>query len=514
MDDITTIQPFKMTPLAIRSETSGELYKLSGEMVVGREVECDIQLASLQISRYHAKIVVSANGVFVEDLHSSNGTFVNGRKVGRRTALSIGDRLAFDDLVFRVTTQRSGDADETKVVAPGSLSRQNIDDINSIASDKLRPAAEDPAELERARAAMIARQKSKPQNDVPTHTPKSATDQSVDKGVDKSVDQGAKSEPRIKPIPADKAHKVHEIPDMEAFLKFAGSGLKPQEPLSKKEANPFGLSNSNPVNPSSNASQSQPENTPPVSGEGAKPRPLEPESREYVGKAPQQNDETRPITPEESAELLRQAQALKARKAVDERARAPASAPNRQSSPAHRSPTPAPSRAVPQPPSRKPSPEEEDKTSYVSLSTMDRYVETNARGDELQDTGSGPRIVAMTAPIRGKVFQLVSDEDVQCWTIGRDDNADVCIRDKAVSREHAWITKLDAFYQLTVNDEASEILVNGVTAAEANLRHGDRLQFGAMELVFRLDVKTTSMPGLGEGKKGFLSAIKRLFSRS
>lgn len=501
MDDITTIQPFKITPLAIRSETSGELYKLSGEMVVGREVECDIQLASLQISRYHAKIVVSANGVFVEDLHSSNGTFVNGRKVGRRTALAVGDRLAFDDLVFRVTTQRSGDADETKIVAPGALSRQNIDDINNIAADKLRPAKEDPAELERARAAMNARQASKLQSDNPLNAPKNGPE------------QGGAPASKIQPIPSDKAHKVHEIPDMEAFLKFAGSGLKPQEPLSKKDANPFGLANSKPVAPRSNASPSQP--NPAMQEKSSKSLPLEQEARETPKGSQQRDDATRPITPEESAELMRQAQALKARKAAEERGAvsAPAARQAQVAPPsAPRSPTPPSSRAVPPPP-YSPNVEEDDKTSYVSLSTMDRYVETNARGNELKDTGSGPRIVAMTAPIRGKVFQLVSDEDVQCWTIGRDDSADVCIRDKAVSREHAWITKLDAFYQLTVNDEASEILVNGLTAVEANLRHGDRLQFGAMELVFRLDVKTASMPSVGNEKGGVFSALKRLFSR-
>lgn len=500
MDDLTTIQPFKITPLALRSETSGEMYKLSGEMVVGREVECDIQLASLQISRYHAKIVVSANGVFVEDLHSSNGTFVNGRKVGRRTPLSVGDRLAFDDLVFRVTTQSSGNADETKIVSPGSLSQQHIEDINSIAADKLRPAAQDPEELARARALMEARQASKPQESSRPQAPVSA--------AQSSSPQGSVPELKIKPIPQDKAHKVHEIPDMEEFLKFAGSGLKPQQPLSKKEANPFGLSNSHPVKKEGNEARgsggrpSQP-SMPPEGNTAAPPQNPKP--------APE-DDVTRPITPEESAELLRQAQAMKARKAAEDRVNAAA----------HRQPTPPPapspqmSQGVPESkmPAFETNFEEDDKTSYVSLSTMDRYVATNSRGDELKDAGSGPRIVAMTAPIRGKIFQLVSDEDVQCWTIGRDDTADVCIRDKAVSREHAWITKLDAFYQLTVNDEASEILVNGVTAVEANLRHGDRLQFGAMELVFRLDVKTASMPAIGDQKGGVFSAIKRLFSRS
>lgn len=76
-------------------------FPLSGTLVFGRSRECDISLSVAHLSRRHAKITVTHDGLSVEDLDSSNGTFVNGKKI-RSALLKDGDELNFDTLCFRV----------------------------------------------------------------------------------------------------------------------------------------------------------------------------------------------------------------------------------------------------------------------------------------------------------------------------------------------------------------------------------------------------------------------------
>jgi pSer/pThr/pTyr-binding forkhead associated (FHA) protein len=74
------------------------------EMVLGRQAECDLQLTEGHASRKHAKFLVADDGVWLEDLNSANGTFVNGAKITGKVKLSSGDRLRFDveEFDFRV----------------------------------------------------------------------------------------------------------------------------------------------------------------------------------------------------------------------------------------------------------------------------------------------------------------------------------------------------------------------------------------------------------------------------
>ena len=78
---------------------AGDNIDLDGaRMVLGRHPECDIVLDAAAVSRQHAQILVEGENYFVEDLHSRNGTFVNGRLVEGRRLLVDGDRLKICDL--------------------------------------------------------------------------------------------------------------------------------------------------------------------------------------------------------------------------------------------------------------------------------------------------------------------------------------------------------------------------------------------------------------------------------
>jgi len=63
-----------------------------GTVVLGRSRECEVRLPDADTSRRHAKIVCSGGRFVLHDLGSTNGTFVNGERVGERE-LAPGDRL-------------------------------------------------------------------------------------------------------------------------------------------------------------------------------------------------------------------------------------------------------------------------------------------------------------------------------------------------------------------------------------------------------------------------------------
>lgn len=114
MNDKTLIQD-KNSGYCLRSLKTGEEFPLVEEMLVGREVECQITLNSGHISRYHAKLTLTPDGVVVEDLRSTNGTFINGRRISAPQPLDLGDEVRFHEQAFRLVSnqQDSGDADAT-----------------------------------------------------------------------------------------------------------------------------------------------------------------------------------------------------------------------------------------------------------------------------------------------------------------------------------------------------------------------------------------------------------------
>ena len=54
------------------------------EVTIGRDPEADIQIDNISVSRIHAKIVKGSNYYLLQDMNSTNGTFVNGKRVEQK----------------------------------------------------------------------------------------------------------------------------------------------------------------------------------------------------------------------------------------------------------------------------------------------------------------------------------------------------------------------------------------------------------------------------------------------
>jgi hypothetical protein len=71
------------------------------EIVVGRSSELDMVLVEDMVSRRHAKIIVSDDQIVIQDLGSTNGTFVNGEKI-KRAKLNEGDRILIGTSIIKL----------------------------------------------------------------------------------------------------------------------------------------------------------------------------------------------------------------------------------------------------------------------------------------------------------------------------------------------------------------------------------------------------------------------------
>ena len=83
-------------------ERKGHAWELSEELTVGRAAGCQISLDDSYVSQLHARVFQREGVVYVEDLGSTNGTFLNTRKVSSAVPMNRGDKLRIGSTVMEV----------------------------------------------------------------------------------------------------------------------------------------------------------------------------------------------------------------------------------------------------------------------------------------------------------------------------------------------------------------------------------------------------------------------------
>jgi pSer/pThr/pTyr-binding forkhead associated (FHA) protein len=82
-------------------QRKGTAFATVDELTLGRASTCHVSLADdTYASQLHARVFRRDGAMWVEDLGSTNGTFVNGRRISSATQLSVGDRLQVGNTIL------------------------------------------------------------------------------------------------------------------------------------------------------------------------------------------------------------------------------------------------------------------------------------------------------------------------------------------------------------------------------------------------------------------------------
>lgn len=94
LSQLTVVEPAGM---------KGANYPLGEELTVGRAAGCQVTLDDNYVSQLHARIFMRDGTLFVEDLGSTNGTYLNSRRVSGPEAMKRGDQLKIGSTVMELS---------------------------------------------------------------------------------------------------------------------------------------------------------------------------------------------------------------------------------------------------------------------------------------------------------------------------------------------------------------------------------------------------------------------------
>ena len=89
----------------VQGAQTGESAELApGVVLIGRGADCQLILDDDYVSTRHARVVAAEGGTYVEDLGSTNGTYVNGSRITAPTAISLSDTVRIGKTILKLET--------------------------------------------------------------------------------------------------------------------------------------------------------------------------------------------------------------------------------------------------------------------------------------------------------------------------------------------------------------------------------------------------------------------------
>ena len=134
---------------AITGELTGQGISIDRDMLVGRHQSADIVLQAGEISRKHAAFLLKEQALWLQDLNSSNGTFVNDVRIAQETLLKEGDIIQFASLKFSVLAPAKDiepALTETESVPTSAQPAEAVAVSETAATEPVEPAAKTAAQ--------------------------------------------------------------------------------------------------------------------------------------------------------------------------------------------------------------------------------------------------------------------------------------------------------------------------------------------------------------------------------
>ena len=98
--------------------TPGATFSLEGDqLTIGRDSSSGVAINDAEISRKHARLTFQGGKYVIEDLGSTNGTFVNGQRLVSAVVLKSGDVVSFGEQIVLMYEALSSDPGETMISA-------------------------------------------------------------------------------------------------------------------------------------------------------------------------------------------------------------------------------------------------------------------------------------------------------------------------------------------------------------------------------------------------------------
>ncbi|MHC5537147.1 FHA domain-containing protein [Singulisphaera rosea] len=116
----------------VRGRSASTTIKLGdGVTTVGRQDDCQLRIKSSQVSRKHCELFEKKGLLLVKDLGSSNGTYVNGKRITDQRVLEAGDELTVGQVSLKVAKADAVGARPATAPKPGDTAVVEVAPVDS-----------------------------------------------------------------------------------------------------------------------------------------------------------------------------------------------------------------------------------------------------------------------------------------------------------------------------------------------------------------------------------------------
>lgn len=132
----------------VEGDDAGRQTQLEGSIEIGREASNGLAIDDEQASRRHTRVTAEGDHALVEDLGSTNGTYLNGQPIEGQRTLRPGDRLRVGLTVFELRTAADVQRQPSAVIPVPQVTKLSGDVLEPVPEQELmpEPVAEAPAE--------------------------------------------------------------------------------------------------------------------------------------------------------------------------------------------------------------------------------------------------------------------------------------------------------------------------------------------------------------------------------